>query len=72
MYHTIEDTCIFETPVMWGSDMHIDLSVYLKVGPVRLVVPVQVSLVATLHHMTRPQACKTCLLAHVPMTTAQC
>lgn len=27
---------------MWGSTLAVDLQVYLKVGPVRLVVPVQV------------------------------
>ena len=43
VYRTTEDTCILETPVMWGSSMHVDVQVYVKVGPLRVVVPVSVS-----------------------------
>jgi len=43
VYKTREDTCIFETPVMWGSKMVFDLQVYLKLGPIRVVIPVHVS-----------------------------
>jgi hypothetical protein len=43
VYETTEDTCILETVLMWGGNMAIDLSVYLKLGPVTVVVPVRVS-----------------------------
>lgn len=43
VYETTEDTCIFETPLMWGGNMAIDLSVYLKLGPCTVVVPLRVS-----------------------------
>ncbi|GBF88447.1 hypothetical protein Rsub_01160 [Raphidocelis subcapitata] len=43
VYTTSEDSCIMEMPVMWGSNAAIDLQVYLKLGPLRLVVPVSVS-----------------------------
>lgn len=30
-------------PAMWGSDLEVDISVYLRLGPIKLVVPVRVS-----------------------------
>lgn len=43
VYSTTEDTCILETVLMWGGNMALDLSVYLKLGPLTVVVPVCVS-----------------------------
>lgn len=43
VYETNEDTCILETPLMWGGNMAMDLSVYLKIGPLTVVVPLRVS-----------------------------
>ena len=43
VYRTTEDTCILETPVMWGSTMAVDVAVYVKAGPLRVVIPVSVS-----------------------------
>eukprot|EP00878_Enallax_costatus_P009636 GHUV01010067.1.p1 GENE.GHUV01010067.1~~GHUV01010067.1.p1 ORF type:complete len:515 (+),score=110.80 GHUV01010067.1:357-1901(+) len=43
VYQTTEDTCIFETPVIWGSNMVFDIQVYLRLGPMRVVVPISVS-----------------------------
>ncbi|KAF8055094.1 SYT1 [Scenedesmus sp. PABB004] len=43
VYHTNDDSCIIETPAIWGSNMVVDVQVYLRLGPVRLVVPVSVS-----------------------------
>ncbi|KAI8467075.1 MAG: C2 domain-containing protein [Monoraphidium minutum] len=43
VYTTHEDNCTMEMPIMWGSAMAVDLQVYLKLGPIRVVVPVLVS-----------------------------
>jgi hypothetical protein len=42
VYSTAEDACTLETPLMWGSKAAIELQVYVRVGPLRLVIPVSV------------------------------
>jgi len=32
-----------EMPIMWGGNMVLDLGLYLKIGPIRVVVPIHVS-----------------------------
>lgn len=44
VYTTNEDNCVMEMPMMWGSNSTFDLQVYLRLGPLRLVVPMQVGL----------------------------
>ena len=43
VYSTGDDEVIAEVPLIWGSDMHFSVGVFLKAGPVRLYVPVDVS-----------------------------
>lgn len=42
VYNTGDDEVIVEMPFIWGSDMHFSIGVFLKAGPVRLYVPVDV------------------------------
>lgn len=42
VYSTAEDACTLETPLMWGSKAAIELQVYVRVGLLRLVIPVSV------------------------------
>jgi hypothetical protein len=43
VYNTGEDEVVLEVPIIWGSDMHFSIGAFIKAGPVRLYVPVDVS-----------------------------
>uniref|UniRef100_A0A7S0S0C1 C2 domain-containing protein n=1 Tax=Chlamydomonas leiostraca TaxID=1034604 RepID=A0A7S0S0C1_9CHLO len=51
-YNTSDDEVVIETPLVWGSDCQFDVGVFLRFGPIRLYVPVQV---ANLHFKIEPR-----------------
>eukprot|EP00879_Flechtneria_rotunda_P030315 GHRR01032936.1.p1 GENE.GHRR01032936.1~~GHRR01032936.1.p1 ORF type:complete len:358 (+),score=59.35 GHRR01032936.1:742-1815(+) len=43
VYRTTEESCILEMPYIWGSSMAVDIQVYMKLGPLRFVLPISIS-----------------------------
>jgi len=42
-YSTKDDSCVFEAPVQWGSDLRVRVGVRLKLGPFVVHLPLEVS-----------------------------
>lgn len=42
VYHTADETCILETPVVWGSNAAFDIQVFLRIAGRRVVIPISV------------------------------
>lgn len=42
-YNTSDDEVILEIPFVWGANCKFDLGVFLRLGPIRLYVPLQIA-----------------------------
>jgi hypothetical protein len=43
VFQTNDDEGLFEMPFIWGSNCKFNVGAFIRVGPVRLYIPVEVS-----------------------------